>query len=895
MRRIWAYIVLAFTALVLVGTTFVGEITKVNSNNQFDNGKEITFRVSNKDDEEIEFEDSVAVDDIAETMKARLNTAKVTSYEVYTVGYDTVKVRLSEKTASDYNNISTYLTFNGNLGLTYGDESLTADEFLLNSKKASIDTYNGYPAILLPVNTTPVDELLQIARDDMDEEDRTYAEESSNSESEESTYKYYLYLWYDYEEGKCTFEAATDKDNEYNSRLLMKFEVSSDADKQYYDDDAANRLYSLINLDTNNDGSASVDEKKVAYNNARFFINLINAGELNYKVQFMFDQRIDASLEPLINYDRLAVTSTLSATICVIVFLALILVIFYRLGAVAISAITISSAYLGLLTTIWFSAEFSIVGLLGVIAVAVASLISGAIYMAKLKSEAYRGRSLKKANTEASKRSLLPIIDVNVILIIFGVFAYIFGGAMFRAFGAITVIGGLFSLLLNTLGLKGMMWLATNATNLTGNYEMFGINSARVPNLIKEEKQNYFGAYAEKDLTKKHKLVGIITAVLFVVSLGGSITFAALNNNNAFVNSRVSPSSEIYFETQTDSSTETSSFDENTIYEILSHIYLYESDGNGGYTISSTPLYVTDGEGGQTADSHLSNLYIPDSVSEVVDEQTITHYYYVARLDLVLSTDTLGLYDDGTIVQIADGQSLNDNLVDAVSALDFDTTKTTINLKSIQGYETSYIDFSAVGLAIGVSIAVLGLYFMLRYRLSRGLASLVVTTAASGVIIGIFSIARIAVSSLVLASVPVVAMFAMMISVLIMNRERELILEDKMHDNSIENRRALAIRGTSLAFTCLNAVAIFAGWIALGFFGFGPKEATWVFALLFVGIIFSAWIVTVLFAPIASFFYKLFKPLHIERKPRKSKKMVKPHHQNKSAEPEEAIFIGIND
>ena len=159
MRRIWAYIVLAFTALVLVGTTFVGEITKVNSNNQFDNGKEITFRVSDKDDEEIEFEDSTAVDDIAETMKERLDTAKVTSYEVYTVGYDTIKVRLSEKTTSDYNNISTYLTFNGNLGLTYGDEALTADEFLLNSKKASIDTYNGYPAILLPVNTTPVDEL----------------------------------------------------------------------------------------------------------------------------------------------------------------------------------------------------------------------------------------------------------------------------------------------------------------------------------------------------------------------------------------------------------------------------------------------------------------------------------------------------------------------------------------------------------------------------------------------------------------------------------------------------------------------------------------------------------------------------------------------------------------
>ena len=96
------------------------------------------------------------------------------------------------------------------------------------AKKATLSTYQGYPAILLPVNTTPVDELLQIARDDIAAEDHTYAEESTGEGEEEATYKYYLYLWYDYEEGKCTFEAATNQENEYNSRLLMRFEVSTD-------------------------------------------------------------------------------------------------------------------------------------------------------------------------------------------------------------------------------------------------------------------------------------------------------------------------------------------------------------------------------------------------------------------------------------------------------------------------------------------------------------------------------------------------------------------------------------------------------------------------------------------------------------------------------------------
>ncbi|HNX15793.1 MAG TPA: hypothetical protein PKO28_00230 [Bacilli bacterium] len=893
MRRLWAYIVLAFTALVVVGTTFIGEITKVNSNNQFENGREITFRISDKDEEDVEFQDTTAVDNITKMMKKRLNTAKVTSYEILTVGYDTVKVRLTEKTSSDYQNISTYLTFNGNLGLTYGDDALTADEFLLEGKKATISTYQGYPAILLPVNTTPVDELLQVARDDLSEEDHTYAEESSSGQSEEKTYKYFLYLWYDYEEGKCNFEAATDSNNKYNSRLLMKFEVSSDPKIQYYKDDDNNRLFSLINLDTNSDGKASVDEKTFAYNNARFFINLINAGAIDYKVQFMYEERITSSIETLINYDRLAWNRTMSATLFVLVVLALILVIYYRMGALAIGTLSISSAYLGLLSTIWFSAEFSIFGVLGVIAVAVASIASGAIYMSKLKSEAYRGRSLKKANTEASKKSLLPIIDINIIVIVFGVFAYLFGGAIFRAFGAITVIGGLCSLLLNTLGLKGMMWLATNATALNGKYEMFGINSERVPNIINEEKQSYFGAYAEKDFTKRHKLVSIISAVLFVACLGGSITFAALNGDNAFVNRNAAYSSQIYFEAKTTSDTETSPFDEKTIYDFLSNVYLYEKT-DSGYDISATPLYDADGEGKATKDNHVIDLLISDPYAEVLEEETITHHYYVVALDIVLSDKTLGLYNDGTIVQTTDDRNINDHLADAVSDLEYDTTKTSISLKSLKSSETSSVKFSSVGLAIGVSIAVLGLYFVLRYRLSRGLASIVVTTAVSGVILGVLSLARLPVSSLVLAAVPAVAMFAMMISVIIMNREREMVLEDKNHDNSVENRHQLAVKATSYAFTCVSAVAIFVGWIALGFFGFGPDASAWIYGLLFLGVVFATWIVTVLFAPISSFFFKLFKNVNIKRKPRKSKK-VSARHPNKSAEPEEAVFIGIND
>ena len=77
------------------------------------------------------------------------------------------------------------------------------------------------------------------------------------------------------------------------------------------------------------------------------------------------------------------------------------------------------------------------------------------------------------------------------------------GGEALHAFSGIITLGALVSLVISTLILKGLMWLCTNTTGLNGKYEVFGIDSKKVPNLMNEEKQTYFGPYAEKDFTKK--------------------------------------------------------------------------------------------------------------------------------------------------------------------------------------------------------------------------------------------------------------------------------------------------------------------------------------------------------------------------------------------------------
>ncbi len=232
MRRLWAHISLAFASLVAVGATFTTVLTKTNANMEYQEGREITFRVSEKKDaENPEAVSKEGTQEIADEMVRRLGIAKVTRYEVDVVGDDTIKVKVCQSTDDDYTYLSTYLSFNGNLALTYGNDYIVADEFLTD-EEARIETYNNYPCILLPVNTKSetYKQLLDKARKDKAEEVTDFAEEETgkNDDGEDSsTYRYFLYLWYDFVEGKCTFEAMKDSENEYSDRVLMKFQVTS--------------------------------------------------------------------------------------------------------------------------------------------------------------------------------------------------------------------------------------------------------------------------------------------------------------------------------------------------------------------------------------------------------------------------------------------------------------------------------------------------------------------------------------------------------------------------------------------------------------------------------------------------------------------------------------------
>ena len=108
-------------------------------------------------------------------------------------------------------------------------------------------------------------------------------------------------------------------------------------------------------------------------------------------------------------------------------------------------------------------------------------------------------------------------------------------------------------------------------------------------------------------------------------------------------------------------------------------------------------------------------------------------------------------------------------------------------------------------------------------------------------------------------------------------------------------KRALGISSTPITIAFIMAL-----YLGVNFFGFMFTSVSWVFLLMILGVCIATALVLVLLGPCSHMFYKMFSKVHIAKpkkaaKKKAAKKKARPVRVKKSAEPEEAIFIGIND
>ena len=899
MRRLWSHIALAATSLLMVGATFSAVVTsnKFNSNIEFENGQEMVFRINAKNpadgkpDFDAEITDDEAVKEIARIMESRLETSNITRYKVETQGNDTLKVSFVQDTERQYEIIKNYLTFDATLALSNSKETVAyADEFLNPNKKAYLETSNGYPTVVIPIDKDSqafkavYEEAKEMSDNGEGEVEIEHEDEDTEEGEHEHEHHAYLYLWYNYVKDYYSY-SKIDQNNadEYDANIASKILMTFDAADPFYDDDH-DALRAYINPNSDNSTTVTAEALQTAYENGRYYINLLNADELDYYVTFLFSAKADVWVESLLNLgekETLAWSRTFIATICAIVVCSLLLVYFYRLGALSVATTSIVSTFFGLLFIVLLGAEFNIAGIVGLISLGFASIVSGVIYLNKFKDECYRGRSLKKANSEAAKKALLPTIDVHVALVIIGVVSYLLGSAIMKSFAVATVLGGLVSLILNIGGLRGLMWLVTNEQGLANRYDLFDIDKEQVPNALEEEKQKFYGANADKDFTKHKKPIAIVAGVLMLASLVGMIVWGVKDNGAVYGTTSPVANSQLYVEY--------SSVLENDTSLTL------ETKERLNDLIANTSIKL-DGKDTKLKDAiDYENIETFDYAarSENTNSGLVTTYYAYYRISFKSAlTGNEEMTYEGLDPETAEVFFSDQGT--AISNLHFNS-KVKFELKDTQRVSADQPEFKSIILATAISGAAIALYLLLRYRLSRGIASLAAATLSVGISAGIFALLHfLPATSYASVALPFIALFSFAIGILYMNKEREMVLEDRARDNSVENRNQMMVRAIGISSTPITIAFIFALYLGVNFFGFMFTGVSYVFLLIILGVSIATVITLTLMGPCAQLLFKWFSKINLP-KPERKKKKAHPVRVKKSAEPEEAIFIGIND
>lgn len=885
MRRIWAHIIIAITSLIMMVVTFASITNKLTVGLDYAKGKTLTFQVTEKTDNgennPKEFNDN-SVKEVVEIMEERLKASELEGYDVAPFGKDLIKVTLYQDSV-DYSQIKEYLAFNGELGLySFSSDKQShyiGSEAFINSDKPAYltETNSVYPTINIPVDIEN-DDYKNVVGGAIDSEQIQIKAESAEG-ANDAEYAKYMYLVYGFIPQRDSFE-----DENFQSKVLLKFQVKgedkNDSSKifDYYENDGVYALSTVLNIA---DSEGNVDEKNipVAWKNGTFYVNLLNAGAYDYDVTCINEVYASPIVEELQEggaVNQSVFTSlTFIAFACAAVLVSFVLVVFYMLGALSISITSLASVFSGVLFLMVFGTEFNVLAVVGLILVSFASIASGCIYLNKFKDEAYRGRSVKKANAEASKKSNLVIADIHFALIVLGAFSYLIGGVGMKSFALVTVLAGLVSLILNLTVFKGFMWLDTNASVAQGKYNLFGVDETKVPDLVNEEKQSYFGPYAEKNFNKKAKIPAIIAGIAFVAGLASMLAFGIATKSVYNTPAKVYDN-EIFIKIDNESNIDLSIVSDN-VTSILDDVKLDKEGSKKLSDVFESPVLIDFDVlefDAQEENPYVNHCYAGYIIKAKADAEIPETVYYEGNQYKI---DELFSYNTSTNI-IA--EKISSSCINVEYATGESTTATTPVVYKVV-------------IAAAAALLTTTVYILLRYRLSRGLAYFVVTLAGATMVAGLLSLLHFCtVSNAAIIGVCVGEFVCTLFAILFMNKERELVLDDRKHDNSFENRNEIMRKAVSYGFGDVLGFLSIGLLISTAFIGFGPSAMK----LLSLELVYS---VAVAFAlsvfvlgPVSQFFFKKFA--NVGRvKPRKSKS--KGPVQNKSAEPEEAIFIGIND
>ena len=858
MRRLITYIAIASGLVLGMALNFMGVVQTTRGNLEFANGREFVYRLTDKEDVDALIP-AGDVELIAATMEERLETALVTKYEIETEGRDQIRVTLGENNDTAYSRVRTYLNFDGEFSICTSTDVCAVGDEMFAGVTARVDYKGQYPHIVIPLSnpTYFIDQIVAEAQ-------RIDEEASGGEPTEQINEASYILLWANRLEGDSYEESLTNQ--KVAEKLIMKFNYTS----LWWDEEAKTEITAAIDLsrystpDENNifPTSAVAQANETAFH----FVNLFNASPLAYDVEFLFEAPVSASIENVLSYGLnigLSWSNTLLASIVVSLIVIGIVAYFYRLLAVGIVTASAASIFTTSYAFNLLGMQLSSATIIAMLVIGVLTLLGGILYAHKLRNEIYRGRSLKKANLEASRKVTWPLIDLSIVTLLVGLLTYILGGNLVRNFSVYIMLGAIANLIFVLAGLKGMNWLITNEPELNDKLSLFAVDAKKVPNTLNEEKQTYFGRFAHLNYGKKAARVGIASGL--VTLLGVALTiFLSVTSQPLLGTPVTNIHSRIYFEVTERSDIESAGYVEDNILEYL--------------TIDGEALSFDE--------------ITRHELTRLEDEVEVNYFFYVVSStnDYVGTEDAV--YDDG--VNNYTG-TLEEVLGNVVYGIDADETVSMVSVHQVAVISSQpNLGQLALGLLAGIGAALL--YIAVRYFIARTIAAFSIAVLSSAMTMTFFLITRMPTLNIAGLSMYLVALVSLFLAIVIFSKEKEMMAEAPKGDDPLATRLELAPKAVSTSASIIYVVGGLMFYAGLNFFGFGPSPMSPLFAGVTVGVGIVLILTLSLLSPISIFFAKIFAKWNLNaklprRKPRRHQAKVEP----KSAEPSEAIFIGIND
>ena len=893
MRRLIAYITTALAMLLAVGVGATPIITKLNTGREFTSSRdyrEIVFNVAENDSSSDE-ENAERASLVADQMRERLSNYNVEDYSVKIQGEDTVVVAL-DMNSKEFNYCAKYLAFSGEsfalvssngTGVRNGNKLFDADDVKIEYKGDA-----NVPVIVIPVTEDGKKDIKELCNEFKTDDDgnkgiirKAPVEAKADGEEEQdATPQNLLYLWANFDESRDEKLESLNKDPIAREKVLMAF----NADSIWYEDSKEEEteiFYMCATADSENQNQLDISGLKDDNARANYLVGMLKASKYTFDVSCptvsITESAIDyytnsrvlvASAEPLLslsNNVNIKMSKTFIATAIAIVIISLLLVVYYRLSALAIIATTLGTTFVTLVSFTTMHVLFNIPAVIGFVILTAGVLFGEIVYVNRFKEEVYKGRTIKKANQEASRKSNLLTLDSGIILAFSGLMMYALGGTALKPMGVVLFFGAVFTLLMNLLVFKLLMYLVTNSTNLQQKYNVFNIDGEKVPNIMAvEEKPAYEAPYENVNFTKRKSLIGIIFGALFAGALACIITFGVLSPTKSplNVNKAVSDTTVIYTSVKADSEKPLiSDSSEFVTYVLKDTDYANEKGVADRVNVAKVSQYVYEDEENQ---------------------KTNNYYYFTLTIDEALDKDAIDALEE----------KLNDNLV-ATGLTTDDLTYAVVRSSQEQVYTPSQ---GYVALATGISIVGIALYFAFRFRPSRGISLLVVTAGATTIAYGAMVAMRfVATTALTSLAMPVVAITMMLASLFYLATEKTMLKEGKL-ELTYEVRNDIMIKSVAKSASGMFAFMLIALYIIINFFGFGVENTALLFASAMIGEVFAVIALLCLAGPLAMTIEKLLRKIRLPKIKWFSKEF-KPKQVTKrnSSEPEETIFIGIND